>query len=102
MTCTVDGCTRPAFSRGLCRRDYARQWRADPPSLRPKVCRHCGTPYTGRRWTYCSATCRRAAHLAAPRNRRTRELVCPACGDAFAGQPGQRYCGLACRPHRGA
>ena len=100
MTCTVDGCARPAFCRGLCRRDYARQWRAHPPSLRPKVCRHCGTPYTGRRWTYCSATCHRAAHLAAPRNRRTRQLICPTCSRAFAGQPGQRYCGLACRPHR--
>jgi hypothetical protein len=102
MTCTVDGCARPAHCRGLCRRDYARQWRANPPSLRPKVCRHCGAPYTGRRWTYCSAECHRAGHLAAPRNRRTRELVCPTCGHPFAGQPGQRYCGLACRPHRSA
>jgi len=28
MTCTVDGCARPAFCRGLCRRDYARQYGA--------------------------------------------------------------------------
>ena len=101
MTCTVDGCSRPAHARAMCRTHYQRWWRANRPDRAAKVCHHCGTAYTSRRWTYCSADCRRAAHLAMPRDRRTQWLTCPTCSRAFAGQPGQRYCSLACRPHRG-
>ena len=93
-----------AYCRGLCRACYARAWRADPPSARPKLCRHCGASYTGRAWNYCSAECRRAANLAAPRDRRTLALTCPTCGRDFHAQPRtprQRFCSLACRPHRG-
>jgi predicted nucleic acid-binding Zn ribbon protein len=101
VTCTTTGCTRPVLCRGVCRPCYDRAYYVQRPSLVPKVCRRCGAAYAGRGWIYCSPSCAHAAELEAPRNRRPNALVCPTCGRAFAARWGQRFCSLACRPHRG-
>ena len=51
LPCSVEGCDKPSNARGLCPTHYSQVrragWRKKPPP-KPRVCRVCGIPVTGR------------------------------------------------------
>lgn len=59
ITCTLPGCERPHFGRGLCQMHYLRQYRHgstdDPPKREPKVCNVEGCERQARGRGMCEA-----------------------------------------------